>query len=295
MKRLFLVLLVGGLAVWGLIAVLRGPGREFTAAILGDNPEAAQNTEAPRADSFVRDSDQDGLSDGKEKIYGTDERKADTDGDGIRDGDETRNGTDPTVHGESLVRDSAALMENLTIRYFVWARDFVGFADPQLNDDAVRRFLDAEGVTTLQLPTVTDAELKLIEDNSDDAVRAYFEALARIQLPNSTAAYTDLAEEVIQSQQSAVLDDVLVGFDLTIASLRAVPTPPKLAEVHRQQVALLKALKNLFVDLYRIEGDPVLLVRDIAWGQQIFTRSVEVDRDRRLIAEPILVPETTQP
>jgi len=46
------------------------------------------------------DSDNDGLTDKDETIYGTDPEKADTDGDGFSDGDEVKNGYNPLGEGK---------------------------------------------------------------------------------------------------------------------------------------------------------------------------------------------------
>ncbi len=55
----------------------------------------AENNSKTASNIFL-DSDQDGLSDEEEKIYGTDPRNPDTDGDGYSDGAEVRSGYDPT-------------------------------------------------------------------------------------------------------------------------------------------------------------------------------------------------------
>ena len=65
------------------------------------------------------DSDNDGLSDPEERLYGTDPSNPDTDGDGVSDGDEVANGTDPLVFDDpdtddDGVLDSADLCPNST-------------------------------------------------------------------------------------------------------------------------------------------------------------------------------------
>ena len=48
---------------------------------------------------FSKDSDNDGLADELEKIYGTDLNNPDTDGDGFKDGEEVKNGYNPKGPG----------------------------------------------------------------------------------------------------------------------------------------------------------------------------------------------------
>ncbi|MCK5511137.1 hypothetical protein KAI65_06420, partial [Candidatus Parcubacteria bacterium] len=47
----------------------------------------------------TKDSDNDGLSDSLEKLYGTDPKNSDSDGDGYMDGDEVNNGYNPLGEG----------------------------------------------------------------------------------------------------------------------------------------------------------------------------------------------------
>lgn len=49
------------------------------------------------------DTDEDGLTDVEEVLYGTDKNNPDTDGDTVNDGDEVDAGTDPTVFNEPVV------------------------------------------------------------------------------------------------------------------------------------------------------------------------------------------------
>jgi hypothetical protein len=53
------------------------------------------------AGAAAADTDKDGLTDEKEKVYGTDSSRADTDGDGYTDGDEVKKGFDPLVSGSA--------------------------------------------------------------------------------------------------------------------------------------------------------------------------------------------------
>jgi hypothetical protein len=62
------------------------------------------------AQNIFLDSDQDGLSNAEEKIYGTDPNKADTDGDGYTDGAEVKSGYDPLkpAPGDKIIQDKSA-------------------------------------------------------------------------------------------------------------------------------------------------------------------------------------------
>ena len=51
--------------------------------------------------TITQDSDEDGLSDDMEVIYGTDKNNPDTDGDGYKDGEEVEKGYDPALPGDT--------------------------------------------------------------------------------------------------------------------------------------------------------------------------------------------------
>ena len=65
----------------------------------------AENNSSTNKNIFL-DSDQDGLTNDEEKMYGTDPYKADTDGDGYSDGVEISSGYDPLKHapGDKIVK-----------------------------------------------------------------------------------------------------------------------------------------------------------------------------------------------
>lgn len=287
MKRFIIIIVVGAVGVYVLIGVARGPGREFVETLLSDEPQIDIENIDTRP-SFVIDSDKDGLSDAKEGIYGTNANVFDTDGDGFSDGEEAGNGFDPTIKGESRIEDNEVLMANLTIRYFLWAQSVTDITDPQLSDVAIQQFLELEGLLEPTIPSIAGTDLSVGESDSDEAIIAYTQALSEVALPEATASFIDLADEVIREQQSAILDEVIVGLDETYAAMRQITVPPKLAVLHAEQLAFLKALRNLFVDLYSIENDPVLLLRDINWGNALLIQALDVEKRRFEITGPVL-------
>jgi hypothetical protein len=66
--------------------------------------DASQNTQ-----NIFLDSDQDGLSNAEEKIYGTDPSKTDTDGDGYADGAEVKSGYNPLkpAPGDKIIQSNS--------------------------------------------------------------------------------------------------------------------------------------------------------------------------------------------
>ena len=73
---------------------------------------AQQNSTSDK--NIFLDTDQDGLSDEEEKMYGTDPTKADTDGDGYTDGAEVKSGYDPLkpAPGDKIVKQETKAVQD---------------------------------------------------------------------------------------------------------------------------------------------------------------------------------------
>jgi len=139
------------------------------------------------------DSDQDGLSDQEEKLYGTDPHNPDTDGDGYTDGIEVKNGYDPTKKGpddkliknDSLLKPAAAEKpadQNMTQAVAQKISALVSTADPTKQDISLEQISSiADDVTNAslsadQLPQIDKKELKIKKQDyknlSDDQKKA---------------------------------------------------------------------------------------------------------------------------
>ncbi|MBW6440529.1 thrombospondin type 3 repeat-containing protein [Patescibacteria group bacterium] len=83
---------------------------EFNQQVIIEKPKNYENLLIFLMESFRNnllisvDSDNDGLTDDMESIYGTDVNNPDSDGDGFSDGDEVNNGYDPLIPGEARLK-----------------------------------------------------------------------------------------------------------------------------------------------------------------------------------------------
>ncbi|OHA53429.1 MAG: hypothetical protein A3A30_02840 [Candidatus Terrybacteria bacterium RIFCSPLOWO2_01_FULL_48_14] len=286
------VIVVGGLALVGAYSLFRGPTLGVLVNVLRflGTPIAQEDTGATvEGPSFTEDRDSDGLSDAKEEIYGTNSVLPDTDGDNFTDGAEVRKGFDPKVAGQGKIADNPELMRNLTIAYFEWARETSNIEDPQLAEQGIQTFLISRKQDRLILPTVEDNEIVRTDASGPDAVKAYLDAFAQVTLPPVTASYLDLAEGSLQEETQTIIDTVVLGIDATYEQIRRIPTPQEAIEVQRGQLATMKALKELFLDLKSVRRDPVKLIRDISWGNELVLKSADIEKKRQelgLITNP---------
>lgn len=283
LTRLFIIFFVLTLLVSGGLWVF---GK---AAGLFSSEGASELTSQPAGElsfqkGFDQDSDNDGLSDAKEQIFGSDANNPDTDGDTFRDGDEVGNGYDPTTSGSMRIADNPKLNDNLTIQYFEWGREKLGEKDIKLDEEKIVQFLEERGIAKIQIPEVADGEIKKSSSGGQEALTQYLTALAAIQLPEETASFVDLAENLIQTQKTELLDKVIAGLIATQRQFAGLAVPQEAVAVHKGYMGMTKALMNLFTDLYTIERDPVKLMRDVRWGNDLVTHAVEIEKQRAELA-----------
>ena len=200
-----------------------------------------------------------------------------------------KNGFDPTVSGQGKIADNPTLMSNLTIAYFEWARETTNVPDPQLAEQGIQTFLVTKKQDRLILPVIDDSEIVRTDATGSAAVQAYLDAFAQVTLPPITASYIDLAEGSLREDTRAIVDTVVLGIESTYQQIGRIETPREALEVQRGQLALMKTLKQLFLDLKGIRQDPVKLTRDISWGTQLVVYGSDVEKKRQelgLITNP---------
>lgn len=154
--------------------------------------------------NIFQDTDQDGLTNEEEQLYGTDPQKADTDGDGYSDGAEVRSGYDPLKPSpgdrilpekkpaetlKTVLQKDAATSEspaeeklnvggsnedNLTTQVSQQIADILkGSSDDssgktvsvQDMQESLQSLLDEHGVSAVELPEVDTSKIKILEQN----------------------------------------------------------------------------------------------------------------------------------
>ena len=296
--RVIVVVMIVGLAGYGVVTLAKEqlrPVVNFAIQLLGGTKQTGENSDS--GPSFTKDQDQDGLSDAKEEIYTTDPSDKDSDGDGVSDGDEVFAGQDPTVKGQSKISENQTLWQNLTVQYFEWARESAGAKDPQLSESAINTFFITRKYELLLMPTIDDAELIIIPDEGAEANSKYLDGLASITLPPVTGNYLEVANDALRSRNDPIVDAIVQGLDDTISQIKRIPTPKEAITVQKGQLALLKVLKGLFLDLKSSRKDPVTLARDIGWGNQLIIEGGKVEKARQTLAAKgtIIRPAPTPP
>ena len=105
------------------------------------NTETNTNTNTSKipANAPTKDSDNDGLTDVEEELYGTKINKPDTDDDGFLDGEEVKNGFNPTGEGKIIKSDKVTIYENNEFGYSVYYP--IAWIAEALNEEDAREVL----------------------------------------------------------------------------------------------------------------------------------------------------------
>jgi len=153
--------------------------------------------EKNNAQNIFLDSDQDGLSDAEEKVYGTDPYNADTDGDGYSDGAEVQSGYDPLkkAPGDKIINPAVGQTEtaapsqsdtanpkiNLTQQVAQKINNLAASTDSDEQQIAlediktIAQQATSQTITNADLPTVSKDEIKIKKQNfkglSDDDIK----------------------------------------------------------------------------------------------------------------------------
>lgn len=256
--------------------------RKTGAANIGTaNPAQRADAAAAAAPSvsyrFDADTDNDGLSDAKEFIYGTDPHRADTDGDGYSDGGEVTNGYDPSIAGSARLTEKPA---NLTQRYLARAQQ------PAMLDTAnVITFLSREPDLAFLLPEVAPTELRIAESPdvnqraSATLMRAqYRAAVAGLALPQGFASYNDMARDAL-ADQFAEADRIATELAELAASWQMREVPAQAAGVQEKLVGLLRVSRELFADLHAAKTDPVRIIWNMERGRALTAVAQNIQRE----------------
>lgn len=232
--------------------------------------------------SFSKDADNDGLSNAKEYIYGTDPTNPDTDDDGYKDGAEVENAYDPLVPGNAKLADRPNL--SLTIRYFSWAKAKTGNKDPQLDETLLKQFLTSQKLTTFTLsaPPATD-----ITATDAGGLSTYLSKIAAISLPGESQDYNTLATNAFQNGNDSAALKVAEDIRGVYRQFAAIPTPPQALTVQKQFLGALKALESMFRDLGNAQKDPVRVVLDEEKGAWLKGQLTNIEQARQNLAHSL--------
>lgn len=266
--------------------------------------------ESTSTKNIFQDSDQDGLSNDEEKLYGTDPFTKDTDGDGYGDGIEVESGYDPLkpAPGDKIIQESSAVSsaaaagesENLTQKVSSEIVNILKSTDENgqavsLEDvnASVQKVLSGD-TEEVVLPEVDIKDIKikklpknLKEKNRTDQERKdaieYLTVMAYLMANNSPRTFqteddlssmlTDLSTESVSALLSGNMEYVnqlSKRGEKMLEELKDVEVPEKMLDVHVKALKMAKYAMQLKGELEPSQDDPLGQIAVLSKAQGFF-------------------------
>lgn len=223
------------------------------------------------------DSDNDGLKDWEEHLWGTDAHNADSDGDGARDGDEVDANRDPanaalddsleTRPGNAGASADApktatdAVAREAFETYFLYKQQGQPIDAANVERivvESIRQSL-AEGV---QIPTFPSEDIITASDSGADALRAYGNTVSAIVSQSAIQGENPIAilAGAVRARDEtmlAELDTPIEGYGDLISNMRAVAVPAGAVATHQNFMDSALAMRYMLEGMQNVFADPV--------------------------------------
>lgn len=231
-----------------------------------------------------RDTDNDGLADWEEVLYGTDPHKADTDDDGMSDTDEIKKGRDPLEKGagtgahaitstQSAYKKPAApltetekLSRNFFAQYMTLRQSGLQ-KDTDSRDAAMRQALE-QSLTDATPKQYTRSDIRVITVTDPLDLRAYGNAMGSAIKDNQVPSRNEtvILRESIDKQNAAILkelDPILASYIKMRQALLKVPVPEPMVDTHLKFINAISSLIFASQSFQKLYSDPVVALQGI--------------------------------
>jgi hypothetical protein len=229
-----------------------------------------------------KDSDEDGLKDWEEELWGTDPNNKDTDADGTNDGDEINQNRNPLKAGPNDVLSDEEILSvskdnnvydevglTATDKFaqdffteYLLLKDSEGVVDEYgknlLIESTISKVLDSDD----SLIGYTNSDL-IISDNIDkDFVRVYGNTLGRIIFDNSpeTDSESDILNKIIaggSKEEVRKIDIIISSYNNTAKEMFSVSVPKDAVEKHIDLIESIEQISKYIEDIGVINEDPI--------------------------------------
>jgi len=247
------------------------------------------------------DSDNDGLPDWQEKIYGTDPHNPDTDGDGYLDGEEVASGYDPT---KKAPNDALAGTDTSKLRPL--PQNLTQALSQKLSQAVVEgkiKSFDAQGkpltVESLQqeanlnsaadeamrqqlaefaLPNFPDSDLKISSQNSKEAALAYLASLGNAlrKIPHADVSEIEMFAQAMENNDYSKIDEYQKIYTDSYQNLKAVSVPSDLIAFHKGILGTLLVTSNIYAAVRNTNNDPLKTIVALNQYRQLDTKLTDI-------------------
>lgn len=239
------------------------------------------NSEQSNKEQSDSDSDNDGLKDWEEKLYGTDPKNSDTDKDGYFDGEEVASGYDPAKKSPDDAmaggnpKNPRPLPKNLTaaLTKKIGQAIIQGQIKPRGNDTS----LDAEALAeqakldetlkeaaSRQLPEfslapISDSEINISDKIGRAEASSYLETMGNAlpKLPAKEESEMEFFVNALENNDLDRLREFRQIYQKSYQGLKEISVPADLAALHKRFMAIFLATSNIYQALENIDQDPL--------------------------------------
>ena len=119
-------------------------------------------------------------------------------------------------------------------------------------------------------PQISERELKVSYDNSAEAVRKYAEQVSKA-IPERPVnkKESQIFIEAMQTSNFAVIDQYIEYFNQSIANMKKVAVPSDFLQIHKREIELFIASKQVYENIKEINNDPLKTVLALQENQRI--------------------------
>lgn len=246
-----------------------------------------------------KDSDNDGLKDWEEAIWGTDPCRADSDGDGYLDGEEVASGYDPTkpAPADSLPdkeqKTPRGLPQNLTQALSTILAEKItsgqmtlpagegvgtwGNTSSPLSEEVLNESITQLSYSFSQLfipPQINPQELKIISETNKTTIEAYAKQIVRVinenpWLTDSEKTDTQIIAEAIEQRNFQETDIAGQVYLARFKALKKVAIPAELISFHQGLLERLFIVSQIYQSIKETDIDPLKVMVGLERYQQI--------------------------
>jgi len=250
------------------------------------NSKKEKELKSPTSELFpenFKDSDNDGLPDWQEELYGTDPNNPDTDGDGYSDSQEVELSRNPypLPLGEKYNITQKILNEeaiqNVLLSYLSQGVEYLEAypegIDSSIMEEMIERsvnenydyligpnqehLLELAGIFEI---SISDEQIKISKDNSKQAILFYIYEIS--QWLNSDIFFLQnealqIISYALENQDFNNLDKLIKLNDEWIDQMKEIIVPSSWKEIHKQGLATIILFRNIFISLRDMENDPL--------------------------------------
>jgi len=235
---------------------------------IGDKPRYVASLDVVNYDGVAYqsdiDTDNDGLKDWQEALWGTDKNDPDTDGDGTNDGNEITAGRDPATRGpDDSLEQTRGISASSVASFSASVSDDLNNVTSNLSKGLFAKFMAANGELT---DTSQENLINSVISNIDPGTIPPKYSISDISIvpnsPTSLKAYGNALASTLMNLQNQVANnkgnqEALARYQSSIESLRSLQVPSSLGLNHLRILNNLNVAYQSMIMVTAYENDPV--------------------------------------